>query len=164
MNKGTKVSLELISVSEENWEKPDSSTFSGLLLDFKIFKKEVSQFCSTYQGPDYFDFFKSLSELRLQVNSIVEELEIHVEDLNKMPYRPLNVSFEFTRQKGHETVSTDLESISNVVAGLGNLIQSSRKAAMEAARAENFRIESMLSGFAKELERSKWIFYMYSKY
>jgi DNA-binding ferritin-like protein len=164
MYNSTKVSLELISVSEKNREKPDSSTFSGLLFDFIIFKKEVSQFCSTYQDPDYFDFLKRLSELRLQLNSIVEELEIHFDVLDKLPYNPLNNSFEFIPKKDHVTFSSDAERISNVVAGLGNLIQSSRKAALEAARAENFRIESMLNGFAKEMEKSKWIFYMFSKY
>jgi DNA-binding ferritin-like protein len=164
MNNSTKLSLELIPASEKNRARLDTPTFSVLLFDFKIFQKEVSQFYSIYQGPDYFDFLKRLSELRFQVNSIVEELEIHFNDLNKIPYKSLNNSFEFTLEKGNVMVSTDAERISNVVAGLGNLIQSSRKAALEAFREENFIIESMLSGFVKEMERSKWIFYMYSKY
>lgn len=164
MNDSSKYSLELIPVSEENAEKSDAPTFSGLLFDFKIFRKEVSQFCNNYQGPDYFDFCKRLAELRLQVNSIVDELEIHFNDLSKIPYRALDNSFEFTLIKSNVLVSTDAERISNVVAGLENLIQSSRKAALEASRAQDFMVESMLNGFAKEMEKSKWIFYMFSKY
>jgi DNA-binding ferritin-like protein len=164
MNDTVKSDLELISVSEENGEKSDTPTFSVLLFDFKIFRKEISQFCSNYQGPDYFDFLKRLAELRLQVNSIVDELENHFNDLSKRPYSSLNNSFEFSLIKSNVLVSTDAERISNVVAGLGNLIQSSRKAALEASRTDDFIVESMLNGFAKEMEKSRWIFYMFSKY
>jgi DNA-binding ferritin-like protein len=47
---------------------------------------------------------------------------------------------------------------------LTNLIEANRKAILEAEELEEFYVESLLLEFEKELEKSKWIFYLFSKY
>jgi DNA-binding ferritin-like protein len=156
--------LDLLPTRVKNRDERDTPTFSVLLYDFKIFKKEVVQFCSSYQGPDYFDFLKHLSELRLLVDSFIKELEVHFSDLNKSNFESLSNSLKFSLEKRQVLVSTDIEKNANVVIGLGNLIQSCRKASMEASKTKDHVMESLLTGFVNEMEKSHWIFSMFSKY
>lgn len=137
---------------------------SVLLFDFKKFRKEVGVFRSNFQGSDYFDIFESLLELQFLLDRTIQELQNHVVDLNRIPYRPLETSLQFSLKKNKEAFKNDIDRIASVVSGLDKLIQSNRKALKESKVMSNFFVESMLVDFEKELEKSRWIFYMFSKY
>jgi DNA-binding ferritin-like protein len=139
-------------------------SLSILLFDFSSFRKEVFFFRSNYQGPDYFDILENISELQVLLDSIIKQLRVKVGGLNKVPYRLLSNSIGFSLEKKTIKVNSDQEGIAMMLVGLNNLIENNRKAANEAEGLEEYFIESLLLEFEKELEKSKWIFNLFSKY
>lgn len=140
------------------------SNLSTLLFDFKKFRKEVDELRSNFQGPDYFDIFESLLELQFLLDRTIHELQTHVVNSNRIAYRPLEASLQLSPNRKKEAFRNDIDRIASVVSGLDKLIQSNRKAVKESKVMSNFFVESLLVDFEKELEKSRWIFYMFSKY
>lgn len=139
-------------------------TLSILLFEFNTFRKEVFFFQSHFQGPDYFNIVEYISDLQSSMESIIQQLKIQVGDFDSIPYRPLSNSLEYPLKKNKEQVNSDAAGIALILLGLKNLIHINRQAAFEAGESEDFFMESLLLGFEKELERNRWIFYLFSKY
>lgn len=137
---------------------------SFLLFDFKKFRIQVGGFRFNFQGPDYFDIFDSLLELQFLLDRTIKELQNHTVDLNRIPYRPLETILNFSLENNNLIFSNDFERIEGVVLGLDKLIQSNRATLTKSKGMNDFFVESLLVDFEKELEKSRWIFYMYSNY
>ncbi len=164
MNDISVFNLELTTPHVDRGEERAIPSIAGLVIDFIHFKNEVNHFYASYQGPDYFDIQIRLFELQLLINSFVEQLVDKVGTSPIIRNRDETDHLELRSKEKNVPIRTDLERISNVVAELGNLIQLSRKAALEARGIENFFLESMLTEITKEMEKSRWIFCMFSKY
>lgn len=155
---------QLPTVNVEQKSERTVATLSGLLFDFNSFRKEVFIFRSNYQGPDYFDILQNVSELQTLMDFIISHLKIHVGDMNRIPYRTLTNSLEFSLENTKVQVNSDTEGIALMLLRLTNLIQTNHRAAKEAEGLEEFFIESLLLDFEKELEKYRWVFYLFSKY
>ncbi len=139
-------------------------TLSILLFELQTFRKEVIFFQSQFQGPDYFNIVEYISELQSSIESSIQQLKIQVSDFDNIPYKTLSNSLEYPFKKNIVKINSDAAGIALMLLGLKNLIHTNRKAAFEAEESEDFFIESLLLGFEKELERNRWIFYLFSKY
>lgn len=156
--------IELSTAPSKERFEINFPTLSILLFEFHAFRKEVFFFQSYYKGPDYFNILENISELQSSLDSIIQQLKIHVGDLDKISYRALSNSLEYPLKKNKVQINSDTAGIAIILQGLKNLIQTNRKAALEAEELENNSIESLLREFEKELERNRWIFYLFSKY
>lgn len=156
--------LELKPKNTEERSEQTISTLSILLYDFNTFRKEVSFFKQNYQGPDYFNILENISDLQNLVDTFNNKLKTQLGDLDEIPYRTLSYSLDYPLKNNKVQVNSDEEGISLIHLRLMNLIETNRKAALEAEGSEEFYIKSLLFEFEKELEKSKWIFYLYSKY
>jgi len=137
---------------------------SILLADFKEFRTEVCSFQSNYQGPDYFDIFESLLELKFLLDWTILELQSKMHAFNSIPYQPNEISLNFRSFSAEDDFESDIDRIASVVSGLDKLIQSNRNALIKSKGMNNFFVESLLIDFEKEMEKSRWVFYMFSKY
>lgn len=156
--------LELSTDPSDGRSETTLPTLSILLFEFKEFRKEVFFFQSHYQGADYFNILENISELHSSMDSIIQQLKIHVGDLDKVSYRTLSNSLEYPLKKNKVQINSDTAGIALILLGLKNLIQTNRKAVLEAEDLEDNSIESLLREFEKELERNRWIFYLFSNY
>lgn len=156
--------LEYQPKKTEEKSKQNHSTLSILLYDFNTFKKEVKHFKNHYQGPDYFNFLDEITDLQNLIDTSIYNLKTQLGDLDELPYRALSNSLDYPFKKNKIQVNTDEEGISLMLSRLTHLIETNRKAVLEVERSEEFFIESLLHEFEKELEKSKWIFSLYSKY
>ncbi|MFN3996306.1 hypothetical protein [Algoriphagus sp.] len=143
----------------------DIPTFSTLLTEFRVFRKELNIFITNYVGDDYFDFFQRLSELQYLLDSIIVKMESHANSYFGVPYLPFFSSIlNYSTSESKLKEVTELNCISEVVESLDSLILSTTQEGSEAMKNENYLSGSMLKDFNKELEKSRWIFYMFSKY
>jgi DNA-binding ferritin-like protein len=156
--------VEFSPLTVQDRSKKTIPTLSMVLFEFNSFRKEVSFFRTHFQGPDYFNFCDKISELQFLLDSIIKKLINQVGDLNIIPYRTLSSSLEYPSEKIKVAANTDKAGIALIVVGLANLIQTSRKAALVAGSLEEFQVKSLLLDFEKELEKSRWLFCLFSKY
>lgn len=156
--------LELQAKELGNGDSYSLPNLSVLLADFKEFRTEVCGFRSNYQGPDYFDIFESLLELKFLLDWTILELQNQMHAFNRIPYQANKVSFNFRSFSAEDDFESDIERIASVVFGLDKLIQSNRNAMIKSKEMNNFFVESLLIDVEKEMEKSRWVFYMFSKY
>lgn len=156
--------VEKQSKNTEERSEQTISTLSILLYDFNTFRKEVNFLKHNYKGPDYFSILDNISDLQNLIDSFINKLKIQLGDLDEIPYQTLSNSLKYPLKKNKAQVNSDEEGISLMILRLSNLIETNRKAALEAEESEEFFIKSLLIEFEKELEKSNWIFYLFSKY
>lgn len=156
--------LEFALINTEKKSEQTISTLSFLLFDFKTFRDEVVFVGNNSRGLDYFNILEKISDLQFLIESVINKLKIQVGDLDKVPYRTLSNSLDYPIMKSKVEANSDEDAIKLILLRLKTLIISNRKASLEAKELEEFLIESLLLEFDKELEKSKWIFYLFSKY
>lgn len=156
--------LELPTQQIEDRTNGVIPNLSILLFDFKDLRDDVVFFRSNFQGPNYFDILESLLELQFLLDWTIRELKQHVNERTQSPHHILSTPLKSQTKENKEIIGTDSERMTNLALGLTNLIQTNRKAALESKGEANFLVESLLVDFEKELERSRWVFYMFSKY
>jgi DNA-binding ferritin-like protein len=156
--------LALRPKNTEERSEQTLSTLSILRYDSSTFRKEVNFFKQNYQEPDFFDILENISELQNLIDNFINKLKIQLGDLDGILHWTLSDSSDYSFKENKVQINSDEEGISLMLQRLTNLIEANRKAILEAEELEEFYVESLLLEFEKELEKSKWIFYLFSKY
>mgnify|MGYP006980370980 CR=1 FL=1 len=135
-----------------------------LFIELRSFNEQVKISCDNFQGPDCFDLHRSLKELNAFMDLKIERMGKHVLTLEMQTFTKSSSEHYPRNYELVEGVFTDADRVSNVVSGLGNLIQITRLTLIEDSRSEKVLSRLVGKTFYQELENRRWLFSMYSKY
>jgi starvation-inducible DNA-binding protein len=145
-------------------EVNQKKSLNRLFFDMKDFSEQVKICYNDYQGPDYFDLHESFKELFVFLDQVITRIGRQLKDFTTdilNDFLPNNTVLAI--QKSKRSYS-DADRISNVVTGLGDLIQSGMITVLENAKDQELLTQCFGNDFFLELENKRWLFSMYYKY
>ncbi|MBC7851715.1 MAG: DNA starvation/stationary phase protection protein [Chitinophagaceae bacterium] len=140
-----------------------SVSLNNLLSDYHIFYQNVRGFHWNVSGSDFFDLHVRFEELYKELSNDIDEL---AERIVTIGYKPLHAYSDFLTNTTHmevKNVKDGKQCVNHVINGLGMLIASQRKVAVEASHAEDIATTDLLTKFIVDLEKRLWMFTMSSK-
>lgn len=148
---------------DESLMKKLHGMMNDVLSDYHVFYQNVRGFHWNVKGNDFFTLHEKFEELYTQLYQNIDDL---AERIITIGYQPLHSYSDYLSNSIHKeitNVSSEEETVDQVINGLGMLISSQRKAAEIAGEAGDIATEDMLTTFVADLEKRMWMFTMYKK-
>lgn len=140
-----------------------SSNLNDLLSDYHVFYQNVRGFHWNVKGTSFFTLHEKFEELYTQLYQNIDDLAERVVTIGFNPLHSYSDYLKNTIHKEVTNVDSGDECVRQIVNGLGILIQSQRKFALEAGEAGDIATEDLLTNFVGDLEKRMWMFSMYLK-
>ena len=134
-----------------------------LLADYHVFYQNVRGFHWNIRGNSFFTLHEKFEELYVRLYQNIDELAERIVTIGYSPMHAYSDYLKSSIQSEITDVKEEESCVNHVIAGLGILITSHRKAAEAAEEAGDIVSADMLTGFVADLEKRMWMFTMYKK-